>query len=265
MTILSGEEIKNRGLVDPPSQRDVEPAAYNLSLGTFYLHVDGEEYKKGVKPYCEPSITLPARRVSVLSTNEKIILPKNLCAKVGITFSLAKKGLIALFGPMIDPGYNDHFIAVVYNVTNRSITIPIGEKFLKMEIHTVFKASTAKESYAEMGPFDPEFTEKDSVGDLTESVSEAKRKLSRLDEQINAVVGGYKSLLLFGVFLVAASILGAVLSFLLLSLQQINLDDLIGVPHVQLGAVVFLAILAGGAITIAVMTIRHIAKRDDGG
>jgi deoxycytidine triphosphate deaminase len=121
MGVLGAEGIKRRleEIFEAGTYNEncIDIASYNLRLDDEELIIDGNKYHKDNKyPYDRMGgvIILPARKISVISTIETLKLSDDLCGNCGITFSLSRKGRVALFGPQIDPGYNDKFYAVIY-------------------------------------------------------------------------------------------------------------------------------------------------------
>lgn len=265
MSVLGSNEIERRAseiFESGYEEAYVDTAAYNLRLNDRNLIINGVKYDiNNPYPYKENDgyIKLPPRKISVLSTVEKLNLPGNLCARVGITFSWSRKGLIPLFGPQVDPGYNDFFYAVVYNASNKEMRLEKEEKLLKMELHTVVEGSVASHpSYGGLRDIDPEMTAKDSgeVDKLTKNVDDLRKGMTRLEE----AASGYRYLVWFGVFLVAASIFGAILSFLLTSANYIDLVSLMGWqwPPSIIAIVVMLFII--GWIATVIVVIKGMRK-----
>ena len=227
MGVLSGEEIKRRNneIFESGYEEDcVDIAAYNLRINDKNLIIDGELYVEN-NPWKESLIKLPAKKISVISTIEKIKLSKELCARVGITFTFSRRGLIPLFGPQIDPGYNDYFYAVVYNASSKDISLQKGDKILKMEIYSV-KGNIGETLNHQTSSFFANTTEIETLINLTKEETIGKEELRKsleklendiknVNRKVDEVTSGYRSIVWFGVFLISASIFGVILSFLL--------------------------------------------------
>lgn len=229
MSVLGSDEIKRRADEIFESGYDescVENASYNLRINGENLIIGGTKYDKdNLYRYDENAgyIKLPRRKISVLSTVEKLNLPGDLCARVGITFSWSRKALIPLFGPQVDPGYNDFFYAVVYNASNENLFLPNEEKLLKMELHTVKGGRViSRPTSGGLREIDREMTDRDSVHDverevktLRKNVEGLSKKVDSNDTRLGEVGSGYRQVVWFGVFLVAAAVFGVVLSFII--------------------------------------------------
>ena len=238
MCVLSGNEIRRRKNDIFESGYDdkcVDNAAYNLRINDKFLIINGEFYDEE-RPYNDVLIKLPAKKVSVISTIEKLKLSEKLCARVGITFKFSRKGLIPLFGPQIDPGYNGHFYAVVYNTNNKHVPIQKGDKILKMEIYTLeeneeedkvkegTKGKKDANIYETQFPFDSreidelmEITKEETIGKekLEENIRILENKIENINSKVEEATSGYKSVVWFGILLISTTIFGVILSLLL--------------------------------------------------
>jgi len=256
-------------------------ASYDLRLDDEEIVVNGEYHQKDNRyPYDKTGgvIVLPARQISIISSIEKLKLADNLCLRVGITFSLSRRGLISLFGPQVDPSYDGKFYAVVYNVSPADIELRKGEKILKMEIHSVEGETVKVDGLSLENP--PVFerlpnellkykdvTKEDLTADLSEEIERMKKNWDKLNKdfgensaRIEEVSGGYRSITFFGVFLVAASIFGVIFNILLSAASDTNLAGLFGG---QLSLAVFMAVIivfVGGWIATVIMVIKSFLK-----
>jgi len=240
MGVLSGEEIKKRNneIFESGYEEDcVDIAAYNLRINNKNLIIDGKLYVEN-NPWEEPLIKLPAKKISVISTIEKIKLSKELCARVGITFTFSRKGLIPLFGPQIDPGYNDYFYAVVYNTSSKDISLRKGDKILKMEIYSVKGTTGETPNHQTSSFFDDtaeietliNLTKEETIGkeELRKSLEKLENDIKNINRKVDEVTSGYRSIVWFGVFLISASIFGVIFSFLLSFTNYPKIANLMG-------------------------------------
>jgi len=266
MGVLSGEMIKRRrdDIFESGYDEDcVDVAAYNLRIDDKKMVINGKLYNDD-NPYDyranEGFIKLPAKKISIVRTVEKLKLAPNLCARVGITFSYSRKGLIPLFGPQVDPRYNDHFYGVVYNSSNKDILLKKGDKLFKMEISTVegevnvgfpFKSLDFEELKS--------LTEEETIGKekLEYEIEILKKDISNIKNRMDEVSAGYRNIVWFGIFLISASIFGVILSFLLSSINYANIANLMNKNLLSLAIFVVIALFIVGWILILVMIIRN--------
>jgi deoxycytidine triphosphate deaminase len=242
MVVLSRKDIMAR-LADifeakTYDANSVDRAAYNLRLDDQEMILNGELYYHGENtyPYAQHhgKIVLPARKISILTTIEKFHLPLDLVARGGISLRLANKGLIGFFGPQIDPGYRGRFIAVVWNSGSHDIELDKENHIVKIEFHAL--STPSKEGFRkpkdikEMERF---ITEKSLLEDvevklaLMESgLNNTKATLDKQRIEISEIKEGYRSTVLFGIFLVASAVIGVVLTQLIEQANQ--LSEIIG-------------------------------------
>jgi deoxycytidine triphosphate deaminase len=174
--------------------KELNLKSYDLRLGDDEFLIEGNIiYEK--KKY----IVLHTRKPSQLSTMEKLKLPKDICATVGITFSVSLKGLIPLFGPQVDPGYEGKFYGVVYNLTSIPINLVVGEKIFKMYFMKVQgETSIINNKPLKIPKLDKMpitilgHTKIDSLGELEKSIKDHITDLADFCGRLNSVEGGYK-------------------------------------------------------------------------
>jgi len=158
-------------------------------------------------------------------------MPPDLVGRVGIRLSASKYGLIPLFGPQVDPGFEGRFYAIVYNASDQDFTLDGGEfnlngtegGVLKLEVQEL--SSPVPEAYLEDGKgqdnSDPllEFLRVDTQtpdlsnlrDDLEDRIAEFEQDLNQNKAAVTEVKKGYSQIVLFGVFLLATATFGAVL------------------------------------------------------
>jgi len=135
----------------------VGPASYDLRLGSDLLWIGGEFYTdeemgltgvslNGTHQILRDSsvanrngkhIKIPGREFSAICSKEKLSLSEELCASVGLSLSITSNGLIHLIGPQIDPGFEGHFYALIYNASSEPVKVGLGQPILKMEVRPV--------------------------------------------------------------------------------------------------------------------------------
>jgi deoxycytidine triphosphate deaminase len=231
--ILSGKEIEKRK--NEIFESGFEPdclgkASYNLRLNDTNMIINGDKFDENDTKHLyeetedyKGDIVLPPRQISALSSIEKLNLSNNLCARVGIKFPYAKKGIIPLFGPQVDPGSNAYFYAVVYNCTEKPINLSKGEKLFKMEVHTIeggVDTSCPSDVGKGISDIDKTITASDVVIDLigeqakiNEAIEQLTKDIKETKTKVDEVESGYKLVTLFAIFLIAATILGVILTF----------------------------------------------------
>lgn len=242
----------------------VDVASYHLRIDDKELTVGGIRYGDN-NPYPYQAnrgkIVLPRHQISLVSTIERFHLPEDLVARGGISLRLAKRGLIGLFGPQIEPGYKGRFYAVIWNAGPNDVELDKGEGLLKVE----FLKTDGKQvgsTTPGMADFDSAITAKSLNGDLeeelrkvSESYGKAEARITRLEGSMDESIRGYRTVTVFAVFLIAATILGVMLNTLFQSTTT-----LVSVLGPELFALIFLLLFITIPV-LAVIVVYDIVKR----
>jgi deoxycytidine triphosphate deaminase len=258
MAVLSREDIKDRlqdgEILDPNSvggdiDNHIESASVMLTINrnrniisnTIYaddignsgIHNDGDDFDVVDHPVPEYSdeFRIPSRELAILTTREKIDMPPDLVGRVGIRLSASKYGLIPLFGPQVDPGFEGRFYAIIYNASDQDFILDRGEfnlngtegGILKLEVQelTTPVANKYLEDNKRQNNNDPllEFLHVDTqTPDLSDLREDLENRIDKFEKGLNKnkaavteVKKGYSQIILFGVFLLATATFGAVL------------------------------------------------------
>ena len=138
MGLMSDNEIeesvkKGEIIIKEFDERQINPASYDARLGKQIFKTKKEEgiidsSKKGI-------ISIEIGEFVLLSTFEGFELPNNIAGQIGLRSHYARKGLILLSGPQIDPGFRGILTLGVYNVGPKIVAIPFLEPFCTIEFH----------------------------------------------------------------------------------------------------------------------------------
>ncbi|MGH1432576.1 MAG: dCTP deaminase domain-containing protein [Neptuniibacter sp.] len=181
--ILSDKEIKElvdkEGLIKDFSEEGLEGASYDMRLGAQYSRNNSTEILDEGR-----SVVIAPGEFMLLSSLEKVYLPKTLIGHNGIMSRWAKKGLVSLFSPQIDPGFHGMLIVPVFNAGGSPVSITLGDAFFTVEFAKCHEASYAwsdkhGEQNAIVSPDGPEI-----VGPSFEAVSKLQDKLEVMSEKI---------------------------------------------------------------------------------
>jgi deoxycytidine triphosphate deaminase len=142
MSVLVDTEIRaladSINLIESFSEDSLEGASYDMRLGSKYV------FKGQVNTLTDekPSLILEPGAFVVLTTYELLHMPLNLIGHNGIMSPWAKRGLVSLFSPQIDPGFKGMLTVPVFNAGDASITLDLATKIFTVEFaHTVKAAS----------------------------------------------------------------------------------------------------------------------------
>ena len=164
--ILSDKDIRkyyqnsDNTLIDPFNSADLKSASYDLTAGNKYYSYSGRSRKKRflgksrggsqkskdenmIELKQGDKIKIAPRGSAIVISQEKLIMPEDLCATVSLALSLVKKGLIMAVQPPIDPGYEGKIIALLHNMSDENIEIDFGKHILTL---IFYKLSSNPES-----------------------------------------------------------------------------------------------------------------------
>lgn len=218
--ILGEETIRKRlhaGQIfkeDTWREDSIKEASYALRIAGDGLLVDGTFYDPGT-PYKDDYIEIEPGKIAILSTIERIHMPADLVGTIGIRLKYALQGLIGLMGIQVDPLYGhdkacERLFIRVANFGNESIRLSPGDEVFTFELQEVCGSIS-------IAPKEGTWTRiKDALksqSDLSWSyVTWVEQDLSAQTENIRE---NLQPVVMFGVFLVAVTILGVVIATLL--------------------------------------------------
>ena len=214
---LTKGEIFRKGTWDP---KCVKEASYALRVAPDGLMLEGEIFGPGRRSI-EGSIKIKRGQIAVISTMERINMPRDLVGNIGIRFEYACRGLIGFMGIQVDPlygeGQDDERLYIrVANISSDDIIIQVGDEVFTLELHVVLGHVSQRSK-----PREPMWSRiRETLGNLSKpSLSNASRiqgdledTRDRLQSDIKGVREYLQPLVMFGIFLVAVTILGVTLT-----------------------------------------------------
>ena len=220
--ILSGEAIRER-LNDGQIFRrgswvegSIKEASYALRIADDGLLINGEFYDPGVH-FTETYIEIEPGKIAILSTKERLNLPNDLMGKIGIRFDQAAQGLTSLIGIQVDPLFgsdkdNERLFIRVANLGNESLKLLPGAEVFTFEVHEV----TGKVRAPSPGKESTWLRLKRRLANQSNAswtyVTQVDQDLTEQTEHIREYL---QPLVMFGIFLVAVTILGVSISVIL--------------------------------------------------
>ena len=221
--ILSGKEI-HRHLVAGYIFRDntweksaLKEASYALRIAPDGLMIDDKQYGPG-EDYPGDYIEIEPGKIAILSTVERLNMPDCLAGKIGIRLDYALQGITGLMGIQVDPLYgsrdkDERLFVRVANLGNESVKLSPYDQVFTFEVHTVRGAvdstlTTTKQS-----------TWLRLKQRLSNQRHSSWSNLTQVQEDLiaesDAIRDHLQPLVMFGVFLVAVTILGVVVTVVL--------------------------------------------------
>lgn len=204
-------------------EESIKEASYALRVASDGLLLGGKRYKPGEGPI-EGPIEINPGEIAILSTKERLNMPGDLVGKLGIRFDFATQGLTGLMGIQVDPyfglGRKDERLYIrVVNLGNETVPIKPGDDVFTFELHKVEGnvpvPSTPRipmwhrlqEILAGQSNISWSF-----VTRVQHNVEDTQQQVRSAREEIRDYL---QPLVIFGIFLVAVTILGVALSVIL--------------------------------------------------
>ena len=127
--ILPDHKIVKEILIEPFSEKSLQPAGYDLRVGKEAM-VNGKliDVKK------EGKVVIPPKGYALILTLERIKLPDNVMGEMRLRSSLAREGLIGSFA-WVDPGWDGNLTLGIFNGSNEEIELEYGERFVQIVFH----------------------------------------------------------------------------------------------------------------------------------
>jgi deoxycytidine triphosphate deaminase len=123
------ELVRTQNLIGHFERHLLKGASYDLRLGREFS-TSGEH---GMLSDSDPSCKLEPGQFILLTSHEKLNLPKNLVGHAGLMSKWAQAGLISLFSPQIDPGFEGLIVVPLFNGGNAPIFLRAGEPMFTVE------------------------------------------------------------------------------------------------------------------------------------
>ena len=209
-------------------EKCLREASYVLRIANDGLLLDGKFYDPldERNRYANAFIVIDPGKIAILSTIEKLNMPPDLVGKIGIRLQYALLGLTGLMGIQVDPLYGhdkeqERLYIRVANFGNEPIRLLPEDKVFTFELHEV-AGNVPKEPKEDSWP-----RIKGTLKDLDDaSWSYVTRVQSNVDKQGKSLRSELSSetrnlrehlqpVVMFGIFLVAVTILGVSLTVIL--------------------------------------------------
>src|SRR6266542_1137367 len=146
--------VRHCHLIRPFDPKNLKPAGYELTVGNEYfisgefLTLDADSNQKG-------NVVIPPFQVAVLKTAEILCIPRYLIARWNIRVTHAYSGLLWVGGPQVDPGYVGHLFCPIYNLSDREVTLHLGEAIALIDFVKTTPFDSKSDSEFERYPFPP--------------------------------------------------------------------------------------------------------------
>lgn len=192
----------------------LQEASYALRIANDAILIDGKFYDPGQK-YDGDYISIEPGKIAILSTKELLNMPADLVGKIGIRLKYAHQGLTGLMGIQVDPLHGrdkpaERLYIRVANLGNETIQLSPGDEVFTFELHQVLGTFPLREK---------ESTWSRMKDELRYQSNSSWSYISRVESNLSAETENLRNylqpLVMFGVFLVAVSVLGVSIAVLL--------------------------------------------------
>ena len=121
---------KREIILDPPDLERIEPASYDARVGNWAFASSSKERvnlrEKGL-------LIVEPGEFAVLESRERVELNNRTAAQIGLRSEYARRGLLMLSGPQIDPGFIGILVVRVVNLAPKPIALPYEAPFLTLQ------------------------------------------------------------------------------------------------------------------------------------
>ena len=128
--------IERDNLVNPVTDKQINPASVNLTLGNTFLvpdtlrwreiqlgdHVDYERFEIDE----DSCFSIPPGGFALATTKERVNIPTNIAAFVQGRSSIGRIGLTTQNAGFVDPGFHGHITLEMVNESPNSINLYVG-------------------------------------------------------------------------------------------------------------------------------------------
>jgi transcriptional regulator with XRE-family HTH domain len=128
-TVLGDEDHCQISFFDPSR---VKEASYDTRVGGYGEWLPQVERWNFLNPEADGSVKIPAGETRFVCTMENVALPSWLEAELCAAFNIARKGLLQLKGPVINPLWSGKVVVGLVNLGKGDVEITPEEPFLTL-------------------------------------------------------------------------------------------------------------------------------------
>lgn len=134
--LLANKKLKDAldagDLIIDPKPKELKAASIDLTLGEEAFFASEES----IRPLGPGKLlVLPAGEMAIVITREKLQLKPNIVGHIGLRSHFARKGLVLLAGPQIDPGFHGNLHLTLCNLSPTEVALSYGQEFCTVEFH----------------------------------------------------------------------------------------------------------------------------------
>ena len=137
-------------ILDPPDFARIEPASYDVRVGNWAFASSSKE-KINLKE--KGLLVIDPGEFAVLESRERVELDNKTAAQLGLRSEYARRGLLMLSGPQIDPGFGGILVVRMINLAPKPIAMPYEAPFLTLQFFRLSNPVSKPYSGPQQGQF----------------------------------------------------------------------------------------------------------------
>lgn len=202
--------LTNREIIlDPPDLERIEPASYDVRVGNWAFASSSKERinlrEKGL-------LIIEPGEFAVLESRERVELNNKTAAQLGLRSEYARRGLLMLSGPQIDPGFIGILVVRVVNLAPKPLALPYEAPFLTLQffrlVHDVEKPySGPQQGQGGISAKDIQElvdTEGLTLGQVMKTLSALAKDVAELRGSVSKLTWWIPVIILFGIAVIGA-------------------------------------------------------------
>ncbi len=241
-------------LIDPFHQEHLRAARYNLTLGS-HARLGGvdvviaENAPLKIAPY----------QMAIVSTYEKLNLPRFLIARWALKVSSVYEGLLWVGALQVDPGWSGELFAPVYNLADREVVLDYRKELFAMDFvkTTPFRKGISipmKQGRDSLGDFDLHRL-RSFPREMVENVERVTRQSDELGARVTRQSDELRAQSITFITIVVAVLAAVIAALAVVAIAPVikpEGDILGGWPMTALAVSFFSLVLSLAALSIAV-------------
>lgn len=185
--VLLSDEIdfycdKHEMIVPYNKEDNLQPASYDVSLGKKYQR-NGERFELTDK---NPSLKLKPHEAVVISTKEKLTMPRFLIGRWNPRVTTLFDGIVWVGGVHIDPGFEGNLFVPIYNLSREPVVLQLGQRIASIDFVKTTKFSGKCKEY-ENKPKDQLTHPGSGLEDIRDEIKDFPKKIENY-QSINLTV-----------------------------------------------------------------------------
>lgn len=130
MGVLSDHDILVRRAagelgLEPFEERGLTPNGYDLRVAEVMLPDEGSAV------FREGKVAVPPQARFLVSTLERVRMPRDVCGQLWIRSSYARRGVLGSFGK-VEAGFEGTLTLGAFNASRLPVEVPVGDRFCQI-------------------------------------------------------------------------------------------------------------------------------------